>query len=306
MARKRTSPASEKKSGAARRGIWSGSISFGLLQIPVTIHTAQERKEEVHFHLLDKRDLSRVRYERISEGSKKPLEWKDIVKGYEVRPDEFVVIDKDDLLKANVKATKTIDIQDFVPAREIDPLYFETPYFLLPNARATKAYALLRDALQKKGAAAIATFVLRTREHLCALMPVADAIVLEVLRFGHELRDPKDLDLPKHAGEAAVSERELKMANQLIDGMMTSWNPAQYKDRYHRDIMAIIDEKAKTGTTTAHHEPKATEAATNVADLFELLKKSLAAKPKRKPSRAGAARRTEGTSRPRTKSAKAA
>lgn len=292
MARKKTSHArtshgSEKKSAGAQRGIWTGSISFGLLQIPVTIHTAEQRREEVHFHLLDKRDLSRVRYERISEGTKKPLEWKNIVKGYEIQPDEFVVIDKEDLRKANVKATKTIDIQDFVPANDIDPLYFETPYFLLPTARATKAYALLRDALGKKGAAAIATFVLRTREHLCALLPVGDAIVLEVLRFDHELRDPKDLDLPKHSGDAAVTERELKMANQLIDGMMTDWNPRQYKDRYHLDIMRIIEEKAKTGTTTAHHEPKESEPATNVTDLFELLKQSLkkpaaASKPKRR------------------------
>lgn len=297
MARHKTShaKASAKKSSGASRGIWTGSISFGLLQIPVTIHTAEQRKEEVHFHLLDKRDRSRVRYQRISEGTNKPLEWKDIVKGYEIEPDEFVVIDKDDLTKANVKATKTIDIQDFVPATEIDPLYFETPYFLLPTARATKAYALLRDALRNKGAAAIATFVLRTREHLCALLPVGDAIVLEVLRFDHELRDPKELDLPKHSGDAAVSERELKMANQLIDGMMTQWKPSQYKDRYYGDIMKIIEEKAKTGTTTAHHEPAEAEPATNVTDLFDLLKRSLAS-----PRRAAGAKTKR---RPKTKKA---
>ena len=180
-----------RRPDASGRGIWSGSISFGLLQIPVTLYTAERRAEELHFRLLDKRDLSPIRYERVSSATGKPVEWKDIVKGFEYEKDTFVVVEPDDLEKANVKATQTIDIQDFVHADQIDPAFFETPYYVVPQKRAQKAYVLLREALEKKNAVAIATFVLRTREHLVALMPVGDAIMLEVLRFGHELKPPE-------------------------------------------------------------------------------------------------------------------
>jgi DNA end-binding protein Ku len=264
------------ESVAPGRGIWSGSISFGLLQIPVTLYTAESRTEEIHFRQLDKKDLSPIKYERVSSATGKPVEWKDIVKGYEYEPYNFVVLDPEDLKKANVKATQTLDIQDFVPADQIDPAFFETPYYIVPQKRATKAYVLLREALKKKNAVAVATFVLRTREHLCALMPVGKAIMLEVLRFGHELRKPKDLPLPGE--DASIGARELAMAEQLIDGMMTDWEPAKYKDRFHGDVMKMIEEKAKTGT----FKPKATkergEIANDVVDLLDLLKKSVAGK----------------------------
>ena len=201
----------ETSLGRARsgRGIWSGSISFGLLQIPVMLYTAERRAEELHFRQLDKHDLSPIRYERVNSATGKPVEWKDIVKGFEYEPDTFVVVEPDDLKKANVKATQTLDIQDFVPADQIDPAFFETPYYVVPQKRAQKAYVLLREALKKKNAVAIATFVLRTREHLCALMPIGDAIMLEVLRFGHELRRPKDMPLPsaKDRRSATASSR---------------------------------------------------------------------------------------------------
>ncbi|MBX3185438.1 MAG: Ku protein [Labilithrix sp.] len=263
--------------GASARGIWSGSISFGLLQIPVTLHPAEQRGEEIHFRLLDKHDLSPIRYERVSTATGKPVEWKDIVKGYEIEPESFVVLDKDDLAKANVEKTQTIDIQDFVPRGEIDPAFFDTPYFVLPQKRAVKAYVLLREALEKKGAVAIATFVLRTREHLVALMPAGDAIMLEILRFGHELRDAADMPLPARA-DGAIGRRELDMAERLVDGMMTSWDPSKYRDRYYADVMKMIEEKAKTGTAKRHHAAAHGEVATDVVDLLELLKKSVARK----------------------------
>ena len=264
--------------GAPARGIWSGSISFGLLQIPVALYSAEQRSEEIHFRMLDKKDLSPIKYERLNASTGKPVEWKDIVKGYEYEPDTYVVLDREDLKKANVKATQTIDIQDFVPADDIDPEYFETPYWLAPQRRATKAYALLRDALKKKNAAAIATFVLRTREHLVALMPVGDAILLEVLRFGHELRTEKDVPLPRDEAKAQASGRELAMAEQLVEGMLTKWDPSKYEDRYHDDVMAIIEEKAKHGKTKEHHATVRGEVATDVVDLLDLLKKSVASK----------------------------
>ncbi len=295
----------EERRPTGRRGIWSGSISFGLLQIPVTLQAAEERGQEVHFHLLDKRDNARVRYQRVNASTEKAVSWNDIVKGYEIAPDEFVVIEKKDLEKANVKATKTIDIQDFVPADQIDPLYFETPYFVVPDARSTKAYALLHRALKNRGAAAVASFVLRTREHLAALLPVGDGLILEILRFHHELRPANDIDFPSASGKNAATPREVKMAEQLVDGMLTDWDPTKYKDTFYNDVMTIIEEKAKKGTTSAHHEPEEGEAATNVVDLFELLKKSVESRATRKTSKK-TSRKTRQAHKPTRKAKKAA
>jgi DNA end-binding protein Ku len=264
------------ESNAPGRGIWSGSISFGLLQIPVTLYTAERRAEEIHFRQLDKHDLSPIRYDRVNSTTGKSVEWKDIVKGFEYEPDNFVVLEPEDLKQANVKATQTLDIQDFVPADQIDPAFFETPYYVVPQKRATKAYVLLREALAKKNAIAVATFVLRTREHLCALMPVGDAIMLEVLRFGHELRKPKDMPLP--GKDASIGSRELAMAEQLIEGMMTDWEPAKYRDRFYADVMKMIEEKAKTGTFKPKVGKERGEVANDVVDLLDLLKKSVAHK----------------------------
>lgn len=261
--------------GGPGRSIWSGSISFGLLQIPVSLYTAESRSEELHFRMLDKKDLSPIRFKRVNASTGREVEWKDIVKGFEIEPDNFVVLEKGDLEKANVKATQTVDIQDFVPMDDIDPAFFETPYYVIPQKRATKAYVLLRKALEKRKAAAIATFVLRTREYLCALLPVSDAIMLEILRFGHELKDVEDMPLPTKRDEHGVSDRELSMAEQLIDGMMAKWEPTKYRDRYYRDVMKMIHEKAKTGTAKARHTETSGTVANDVVDLLDLLKKSV-------------------------------
>jgi DNA end-binding protein Ku len=269
----------DRKRGAPTRGVWSGSISFGLLQIPVTLFPGEERREEIHFNQLDKKDLSRIRYERVNATTGKPVEWKDIVKGFEIEKDEYVVIDPEELKKANVKATQTVDIQDFVPVEQIEPAFFETPYYVVPQRRATKAYVLLREALAKKKAAAIATFVLRTREHLVCIMPVGDVLMMEILRFGHEVRTADDIPLaPEHVKASDVSGRELQMAEQLIEGMLTDWEPTKYRDRYYADVMKIIREKAKTGTIKEHNTKARGEVATDVVDLLELLKKSVAEK----------------------------
>lgn len=266
----------ERASAGPGRGIWSGSISFGLLQIPVTLFTAESRREEIHFRMLDKDHHAPIKYERVSSATGKPVAWNDIVKGYEYEKGEFVILEPEDLAKANVRATQTLDIQDFVPVDDIDPAYFETPYYLVPQKRATKAYVLLRDALRHKKAAAIATFVLRTREHLCALMPVGEAIMLEVLRFGHELKNAHDMPLPTKSDAGLVGDREQQMAEQLVEGMMTSFQPSKYKDRYYADVMAMIEEKAKTGTAKKRHTEVTGKVATDVVDLLDLLKKSVA------------------------------
>ncbi|HVJ91213.1 MAG TPA: Ku protein [Labilithrix sp.] len=270
-----TEPRNRASSGAGR-GIWSGSISFGLLQIPVTLYTAESRGNELHFRLLDKHDLSPIRYERVSSTTGKPVEWKDIVKGYELEKDQFVIMEPEDFAKANVKATQTIDIQDFVPRDQIDTAYFSKPYWLVPQKRAMKAYILLRDALTKMNAVAIATFVLRTREHLVAIMPAEDALMLEILRFGHELKDAGTLPLPSASEAKSISDRELAMAQQLIEGMMTDWDPNKYRDRYFQDVMKVIEEKAKTGMASEHHARVPGTVAHDVVDLLDLLKRSIA------------------------------
>ena len=274
--RRRTTHQRSTASHGAGRGIWNGSISFGLLQIPVTLYTAESRQEELHFRMLDKKDLAPIKFERVSSSSGKPVAWKDIVKGFEIEKDNFVVVDPEDFAKANVKASKTIDIQDFVPIEQIDSRYFETPYYVVPQDRATKAYVLLREALQKKGAAAIATFVLRTREHLVCVMPKDDALILEVMRFGHELKDVNDMPLPTKTDVKAISAREVAMAEQLIEGMMTDWEPTKYKDVYYRDVMKIIEEKAKNGEAKERHTEVKGTVAHDVVDLLDLLKKSVA------------------------------
>ena len=276
------------------RSIWSGSISFGLLQIPISLYTAESRAEELHFRMLDKKDLSPIRFKRVNASTGREVEWKNIVKGYEIEPDNFVVLEKGDLEKANVKATQTIDIQDFVPAEDIDRAFFETPYYLIPQKRATKAYVLLRKALEKKKAAAIATFVLRTKEYLCALIPNGDAIMLEILRFGHELKDVEDMPLPTARDEHDVSTRELHMAEQLIDGMMTKWEPTKYRDRYYRDVMKMIQEKAKTGVAKPRHTEETGTVANDVVDLLDLLKRSVS----------GGAANTHKASKPGVRKAK--
>lgn len=278
MAR-RAAPSKKTEDGnaspGAGRSIWTGSISFGLLQIPVSLYTAESRAEELHFRMLDKKDLAPVKFERVSSTSGKSVAWKDIVKGFELEKDSYVVMEPEDFAKANVKATQTIDIQDFVPADQIASVYFETPYYVVPQKRAAKAYVLLREALQKKKAAAIATFVLRTRAHLVCVMPAGDALILEVMRFGHELKDVKDIPLPSKNDEKAISTREVAMAEQLIEGMMTDWDPAKYKDAYFNDVMKIIREKAKTGEAKERHTKVTGTVANDVVDLLDLLKKSV-------------------------------
>lgn len=258
-----------------RRAIWSGSISFGLLQIPVSLLTA-EQTNEIHFRQLDRHDLAPIRYNRVNEETGKTVAWKDITRGYEHSPGEFVVIDDKDLKAANVEATQTIDLQDFVDADSIFPSFFEKPYFLAPGKRADKAYALFRDALVHKKVAAIGTVVIRTRQRLCAIIPQGQILMLEILRFGHELRTTEGIKIPKRA---TATTRELAMAEQLIETMRGEWDPSKYKDEYHDDVLAMIEEKAKTGKVKA--PPKRAGSGGKVVDLMAMLQKSLAANKKK-------------------------
>lgn len=256
---------------SSRRSIWNGSISFGLLQIPVGLYSATQQND-LRFHLLDARDLQPVGYERINKSTGKSVAWNDIVKGYELHKGEMIPVEEEDFAKAYPEVTQTIDIQDFVDAKAVHPVYWETPYYLAPTKKSGKAYAVLRDALANAGKVAIATYVLRTRQHLVAVMPHEDALLLIVLRWAHELREPKALALP---GKSAATAREIAMAERLIADMSSAWDPAKYKDSYRDVLMAAIEEKAKTGKLKRAKRGSRKKTAPNATDLMALLKKSL-------------------------------
>jgi DNA end-binding protein Ku len=276
-------PSGGKASDTARgRAFWKGFIAFGLVQIPVALHTA-EKANELAFHQLDKRDQNPVGYEHINKVTGQKVEWGDIVKGYEIQKGQYVVVTEEDFKKANVQASETIDIQDFVAKDAISSSFYERPYYLVPDKRGAKAYAVLRDAMVKKGLVGIALVVMRTRQHLCAIVVDGDRLTLELLRFAHELRTPAEAaaslgDVPK------ATPREVALAEQLISGMVSRWEPSRYKDTYRDDLLAALRQKAKSGTVEPRHVPEATRAP--ITDLAALLQKSLASAKKGKAARA--------------------
>jgi DNA end-binding protein Ku len=278
----RSSKTKAKSRHPASRSMWSGSISFGLVSIPVGLYPA-EVNHELSFKLLDKRDMTPVRYQRVNRDSGKQVAWDDIVRGFERRPGEMVVVTDEDLKRANVKATQTIEILDFVDAGAIAPSYFDRPYYiapLQPKRRAPanpKAYVLLREALRHSGKIGIARVVIRTREHLAAVLPQDKVLILNLLRFDHELRKEDDLDLPKEALESAkVSDREMEMAERLIGEMTAKWQPERYKDDYRDDVLALIEKKAKAGEAQTIPEPSEEPPPEGPgADIIALLRKSL-------------------------------
>jgi DNA end-binding protein Ku len=267
------------------RPIWKGSLSFGLVNIPVTLH-AGETSHEIHFHLLDRRDMTPIHYQRVNAKTGHEVPWEETVRGFEFEPDRYVVLSDDDLAGANPKSTQTIEIVDFVDLADIPPSYFDRPYLLAPDKRGAKSYALLRETLRRTGKAGIAKVVLRTRQHLAAVTPVGDAIVLDLMRFADELRDAADLDLP--SGRQGVTDKELKMAERLVDAMVEKWDPERYRDDYRVDVQALIDRRVAAGELTAgKRAPRPRRpAGAKVVDLMALLKKSVDAGVGRKGAHA--------------------
>lgn len=270
------------------RGIWKGSLSFGLLNIPVILQSAEQDKS-LHFKMLDSHDFSPIQFKRVNANTGREVKYDQIVKGYQYEPGEYVVVDEADFQAANPKATQTLDIEDFVPLDDLDPMLFEKPYYLVPQKSGEKGYALLRDALQRKKKVAIGKIVIRVKQHLAAVLPRGPYLVLELLRFAHEVleADEVDYDVPS-AKKAPYSAREFKMAEELINGMSTEWKPDKYKDTYVADLMRRIDRKIKSGKTHAIEEAplEKAEAPAKVVDLLPLLRKSLAeSKRKRKAVR---------------------
>jgi DNA end-binding protein Ku len=274
------------------RSLWKGSISFGLVNIPVVLYSAENRNS-FDLTLLDRRDMKPVGFKRYNKETGKDVTWDQIVKGYEYEKSRYVVLTDEDFRRANVEATQTIDIVNFVRADEIAPTSFETPYYLAPDKRGEKGYALLRETLKKTGKAAIATVVIRTRQYIAALIPWDDMIVLNTLRYANELRPAKDLEIPaKTLKIAGVTPRELDMAMKLVDEMSDRWKPAQYKDTYHDDLMKLINKRIKDGKTEVVTPPskddeEAKPGRAQVVDLMALLKRSVqqSGKPKRQTTK---------------------
>ena len=271
----------------AARGLWKGSISFGLLNIPVILQSAEEDKG-IHFRMLDEKNLAPVRFRRVNAQDGEEVPYQRIIKGYEFEPGHFVTFTPDDIKAANPKATQTIDIEDFVALEDIDTLLFERPYYLLPQKNGEKGYALLRDALDKSQKVAIGKVVIRTKQHLAAIMPRGQYLILELLRFAHQVRQVEEADFLEDKKKTGYSSRELQMAQALIEGMTADWEPEKYRDTYYEDLIKAIEQKVKTGKV-AHieEEGKAPPATTNVVDLLPLLKESLAQTTRPKTKRGG-------------------
>ena len=252
------------------RAMWKGSIAFGLVTVPVSLYAATERSEKLSFHLLHAKDGSRIDYKRSCVKEDKEVPWNEIVKGYEHAKGKFVVLTDEDFEKAKTPATEAFDIRAFVAAAEIDFLYFDTPYYLAPTGKAgLKAYALLRDALEETGRVGVGTIVLRQREHLAALEPSGDVLVLTTMRFAHEIRSPKGLDVPK--AKAGYQPREMKLARQLIDTLSAEWDPTEFKDTYTDVLKKIIAQKIEGEEITVPEVPERPK----VTDLAKALRESL-------------------------------
>jgi DNA end-binding protein Ku len=265
------------------RALWKGSISFGLVNIPIELHTAV-RDTRPHFRMLHASDKSPVRFERVCISDGHPVAWEDLVKGYEYEKGHFVVLTKDDFKAAAVEKTRTIDIIDFVKADEIDDRFFETPYYLTPAKGGERAYALLREAIRDSDRIGIAKFILRDAQHLAAVEVIDRALVLSVMRFADELADASQLEFP---AQTEVRKSELEMAKALVNSLAAEWDPAKYSDQYRENLLRIIKGKMKGRHVALKSETEPRQA--EVVDLMERLRRSLeqkGAKPRGTKGRA--------------------
>lgn len=280
------------------RPIWSGTLSFGLLNIPVQLMSGT-RGTDLSFRMLDARDKSPIRYERVNAETGEEVPWKDVVKAFEYDKGSYVVLEQEDIRSAAPESHDAIEVEAFVDVEAIGPQYFEKPYVLVPAKKAEKGYVLLRETLKRTGRIGIARVVIRSREHLCAVLPQGDALLLVMMRYPQELVDVGDYALPAgQAGDYRVSQREMQMAEALIASMESDWKPAGYKDEFRARLQKVIEKriKAKGGKVRKSLEEPALreDAATNVVDFMSLLQQSIDAKrrtPARKTASKTAARK---------------
>ena len=276
------------------RPIWSGTLSFGLLNIPVSLMPG-ERKVDLSFRMLDSRDRKPIRFERVNAETGEEVPWKDIIKAFEYDKGSYVVVDKEDIASAAPQTHESVDVEAFVDRDEIGLRFFEKPYILVPGKKAEKGYVLLRETLADTGKVGVARVVIRTREYLCAVVPEGDALVLLMLRYPQELVEPDEYKLPSgKATDFRITPKEFEMARTLVESMAAKWQPDDYHDEFRKRLEAIIRKriKAKGATTRIPEEvlPEHADATTNIVDFMALLQKSLDSK-QRTPARKAPARK---------------
>ncbi|MGF6538798.1 Ku protein [Paraburkholderia youngii] len=258
--------------------IWKGAISFGLVHVPVQLYPAM-RSEKVGFNLLDKRTIDPIGYKQINKRTGKDVTRENIVRGFEYEKDHYVVLSDDEIRSANPESTQTVDILAFVDAADISFLYLDTPYYLTPDRKGEKVYALLREAMTASGKIGVASVVLHNKQHLAALIPLGPMLALNTLRWADEVRGLDEFKVPPEGMKAAgVSAKELDMAKKLIDDMSETWDPMQYHDTFRDDIMALVERKIQAGKTeevTEVETPHESRKSADILDLSDLLKRSL-------------------------------
>ena len=258
--------------------IWKGAISFGLVHVPVQLYPATQ-SERIGFNLLDKRTIDPIGYKQINKRTGKEVTRDNIVRGFEYEKGKYVVLSDTEIRSANPESTQTVDILAFVDAPEVSFFFLDTPYYLVPDRKGEKVYALLREAMKSSGKIGIANVVMHNKQHLAALIATGPVLVLNTLRRGDEVRSPEELKLPAEGSKAAgITSRELDMAKKLIDDMSTSFDPASYHDTFHDDILALVDKKIRAGKTEEIDETEPAEEkprSADILDLSELLKRSL-------------------------------
>jgi DNA end-binding protein Ku len=258
--------------------IWKGAISFGLVHVPVQLYPATQ-SEKVGFNLLDKRTIDPIGYKQINKRTGKDVTRENIVRGFEYEKGQYVVMSDDEIRAANPESTQTVDILAFVDAPDISFLYLDTPYFLTPDRKGEKVYALLREAMKAAGKIGVASVVLHNKQHLAALIPLGPVLALNTLRWANEVRSLDEFKVPPEGMKAAgVSARELDMAKKLIDDMSDAWDPAQYHDTFRDDIMALVERKVRAGKTeeiTDVETPRESRKSADILDLSDLLRRSL-------------------------------
>jgi DNA end-binding protein Ku len=271
----------------AARPIWTGTLSFGLLNVPVSLMSG-ERSVDLHFRMLDSRSNAPVKYERVNAETGDEVPWKDIVKAFEYKKGSYVVLEKDDLKSAASEGREAVEVEAFVDADSIGPEYFEKPYILVPGKKAEKGYVLLRETLKRTGKIGIARVVIRTREYLSAVMPKEHALILVILRYPQELVDTAEYRIPEgNFSQYRIAPKEMDMAEQLITSMSGEWKPGDFRDEFRERLQKVIAKRMKSKgvvTPVDDEEDVAEDATTNVVDFMSLLQKSLATN-KRTPAK---------------------
>ena len=289
------------------RAIWSGSISFGLLNVPVKLYSAVARRS-IGLREIRESDGTRIRHRRVAEGTDEEVPYEKIIKAYEIAKDRYVPLTKEELEALAPEKSRAIEVLDFVDLEEIDPIYFDSPYYLGPAEGAEKAYSLLSQAMKESGKVAIARFVLRNKEHLATLRPSDNVLTLTTMRFADEVVPPSELDDALPSGKPKVAKREVEMAEQLIESLTRAFDPGEYRDEYREQLLALIERKAEGKDVLAAPESEA-PAPTKAPDLMAALEESIAAvkgksdgKPAAKKRRAPAKKAAAKRAKPRAKS----